>query len=63
MGVTSVCVRGTESVSWLVVLDGGVLIGVDAQEPKDLIFSVATVTTRVDANGGKFAAFTPTFDG
>ena len=39
------------------------MIWVDAQEPKDLFFFVATVATGVDADGGEFATLAPTFEG
>jgi hypothetical protein len=38
------------------------LIEVDAEEVEDLVFFVAAVSARVDAYGGEFASFAPTFD-
>jgi hypothetical protein len=38
------------------------LVWVDAEEPLDLFFFVAAVTTGVDADGGEFAAFAPAFE-
>lgn len=34
----------------------------DAEEPENGFFFVASVTAGVDADGGKFSAFTPSFD-
>jgi len=39
------------------------LSGINAEHPEDRLFFVAAVTSGIDANGGKFAAFAPTFDG
>ena len=36
-----------------------VLIWVNAQEPQHLLFFVATITARIDANSGEFATFAP----
>ena len=38
------------------------LVWIDAEEPLDLFFFVAAVTTRVDTDGGEFAAFAPALE-
>lgn len=43
----------------LVLLGGGI----NSKHPKDRFFFVSSVTSGVDANGGKFTSFTPAFDG
>lgn len=40
-----------------------VLIRLDAEEPEDGFFAVATVTSSVDTNGGELTPFTPAFNG
>lgn len=35
---------------------------VDAKHPKNRFFFITTVTSGVDTNGGKLAAFAPAFD-
>ena len=37
--------------------------GVDAEHPEDGFFFVAAISTGVDADGGKLAAFAPALDG
>lgn len=39
------------------------LIGVDAEEPLNLLFFVPAVTTRIDTDSGEFTSFAPTFEG
>jgi len=42
---------------------GIILSRVHAEHPKNLLFFVAAVTTGVDTDGGKFAAFAPALNG
>ena len=39
------------------------MIRVDTKEPLNLLFFVASVSTRVDSDRGEFAPFAPTFEG
>lgn len=51
-----------ESGSFFVPLGVG-LSGIDAEHPENRLFFVSAITSRVDTNSRKFAAFAPTFDG
>jgi hypothetical protein len=35
------------------------LVGIDAEEPLDLLFFVPTIAARIDADGGEFATLAP----
>jgi len=37
--------------------------GVDTKHPKDRLFFVASVTSRIDSDGRELTSFSPAFDG